>query len=442
MGRPPHPEPLASPQMAAKLLLDVEPLRQSRDYRLIFIGQAISTLGRQLTVVAAPVQVFALTDSSLAVGLLGLIQLPLVLMGALIGGSLADAYDRRRLLIIAQSLLLLTSVGLAINASRTDVELWPIYLLTALQGGLYGLDQPARSAAIPSLIDKALMPAATALQQSLFHVGLLAGPAIAGFLIAFVDLSAAYWIDAATFGLSLVAMVFVRPLKPSGGGTKAGARSILEGLRYLRGRQAVQGTFVIDVNAMVFGMPRALFPELAATTFAGSSGAVGLLYAAPGAGGLVATLTSGWVSRVHRQGRAVFWAVAAWGLAITVFGFSTNLWLALACLAAAGAADVVSAIFRNTVLQLSVPDRLRGRLNAVHIAVVTGGPRLGDAEAGLVAALSSARVSAVSGGVACVAGVGLIAQLFPALGRWTLADAVEEDEGGEPTDDAQPAPAG
>jgi MFS family permease len=186
---------------------------------------------------------------------------------------------------------------------------------------------------------------------------------------------------------------------------------------------------------MVFGMPKALFPELAATTFASQSGAVGLLYAAPGAGGLVAAVASGWVTRVRHQGRAVLWAVAGWGAAIAVFGFTSWFWLAFLCLAVAGAADVVSAVFRNTILQLSVPDRLRGRLSAVHIAVVTGGPRLGDAEAGAVAAVTSVRFSAVSGGLACLAGVAVIGRMMPGLSRWTLDDAVDDDE---PTDRTAP----
>ncbi|MCP5029078.1 MAG: MFS transporter [Actinomycetia bacterium] len=412
---------------ASGVLVDIRPLRESRDFRLLYSGQTISSLGRQLTVVAAPVQVYAITDSSLAVGGLGLVQLPVVLLGSLLGGALADAYDRRRLLVITQMVLFVTSVGLALNAAGAE-RLWLIYALTALQGGIFSIDQPTRNAATPMLVHKTLMPAAAALNQVLFHVGGLFGPAVAGFLIEYVNLASAYWIDAVTFLVSLVAILAVRPLPPAGGGTKAGSKSVLEGLNYLRGRQALQGTFVVDINAMVFGMPRALFPELAATTFAGQAGAAGLLYAAPGAGGLVAAMTSGWVTRVRHQGRAVLWAVAAWGAAIAVFGMTSWFWLAFFCLAVAGAADVVSAVFRNTILQLSVPDRLRGRLSAVHIAVVTGGPRLGDAEAGAVAAVTSVRFSAISGGLACMAGVAVIGRLMPGLGRWTLDDAVDDDE--------------
>ena len=227
------------------------------------------------------------------------------------------------------------------------------------------------------------------------------------------------------------------PMVPEGGGTKAGFRSIAEGLRFVRAERAVQGCFIVDINAMVFGMPRALFPELGTQLFHGGAGTVGLLYGAPGAGAMLAALTTGWVGGVRRPGRAVLLAVAAWGAAIAAFGFTSWLPLALALLAIAGAADVISAVFRGTILQLQVPDRLRGRLNAVNIAVVTGGPRLGDLEAGAVATATSARFSVVSGGLACIAGVGLIAQAasraLAAAGRRTpepadtLIDSHDDD---------------
>jgi hypothetical protein len=251
---------------------------------------------------------------------------------------------------------------------------------------------------------------------------------VAGLPLAQFSIAVAYWVDVATFGAATLALVAMRPLPPEGGGTRTGLASIAEGLRYLRGRQALQGTFVIDINAMVFGMPRALFPELATRTFGGGAGVVGLLYAAPGTGALLGALSSGWVGHVRRQGRAVLIAVLVWGLAITVFGLSAWLPLALAMLALAGAADVVSAVFRNTILQASVPDRLRGRLSSVHIAVVTGGPRLGDVEAGTVAALAGPQVSVVTGGLACMAGVAVIARKLPGLGRWVAGDGVPEDD--------------
>ena len=407
-----------------RFFVDTTPLRESRQYRLLYIGQLVSFLGRQLTVVAVPFQVFEMTDSSLAVGLVSLVQLGPLIVCSLVGGSIADAVDRRKLLLLMQACLAVTSVGLAINAAGWlgGPAVWPLFVFTAAAAGLSGVDSPTRSAAIPSLVRREQLPAALALNQTLIQVGQVLGPALAGLVIARVSLAAAYWLDAVTFVGAGVALLLMAPMVPEGGGTRAGLASIGEGVRYLKGRRALQGTFLIDINAMVFGMPRALFPAMAERVFGGGAGVVGLLYAAPGAGALVGALTTGWVSGVRRQGRAVLVAVAAWGAAIALFGLVSWLPLALFFLAVAGASDVISAVFRNTILQLSVPDRLRGRLSAIHIAVVTGGPRLGDAEAGAVAALAGTRVSVVSGGLVCMAGVAVLARLLPELGRWTLDD--------------------
>jgi hypothetical protein len=408
-----------------RVLLDVSPLRESREYRLLYVGQLVSFMGRQLTVVAVPYQVFLLTDSSLAVGLVSLGQLGPLIVCSLLGGSVADAVDRRKLLLLTQLALAATSAGLAVNAMSSSPAVWPLYLLTAAAAGLSGIDAPTRSAAVPSLIRREQMPAAAALMQTLIQTGQVVGPALAGLVIAGVSLSAAYWLDVATFGVATVTLLAMKPMVPEGGGTRAGFASVAEGVRYLKGRRALQGTFVIDINAMVFGMPRALFPAMARDVFGGGAGVLGLLSAAPGAGALAGAVTTGWVSGVRRQGLAVVVAVCAWGVAIAAFGLTSSLPLALLFLAAAGASDVVSAVFRNTILQLSVPDRLRGRLSAIHIAVVTGGPRLGDAEAGAVAALTTPQVSVVTGGLACVAGAAAIGKLWPQLTRWTMEDAEE-----------------
>ena len=407
------------------LVLDVSPLRESRDFRLLFCGQSVSVLGRQITVVAAAFQVYALTGSTFVVGLLSLGQLGPLLVCSLLGGSLADAMDRRKLLLVVQVLMAATSAGLALNALSAEPAVWPIFACTAASAALSAVDSPTRAAMVPGLVSAEKFPAAAALNQIVMQTGFLVGPLLGGVLIAKVDLAAAYWADVASFVAAIVALLAMAPALPAGGTTKLGFKSVAEGFRYLRGRQALQGTFVIDVNAMVFGMPRALFPEMAARTFGGGAVIYGALNAAPAVGSMFAAATSGWVTRVRRQGRAVLLAVTAWGVAITLFGLTSSLPFALAMLAVAGASDVISAVFRNTILQLSVPDRLRGRLSAVHIAVVTGGPRLGDAESGSVAALAGTQVSAVSGGLACIAGVGLIARLMPALGRWTPDDAVE-----------------
>jgi MFS family permease len=370
-------------------------------------------MGSQLTVVAIPYQVYRLTHSSLDVGLVSLAQLGPLLVGSILGGSVADAFDRRKLLLGAQFGLAAGSVGLALNAMGGRPALWPLFVLPALASGFAGMDMATRAAAVVALVDQESLVAANALRQLLFQVALVVGPASAGLLIARIGPAGVYWLDVASFGVAIVAVAGLPALRPTGGGTRAGLRSILEGFRYLRGRQVLQGTFIIDLDAMIFGMPRALFPAVGISQFHGGATAVGYLYAAPGAGALLGVLLTGWASHVRRQGRAVIVAVIIWGLAITAFGLSPWFILALVLLAIAGAADVVSAVLRGTILQLETPDRLGGRLWSIQIAVVTGGPRLGDAEAGLVAAIAGVRTSVVSGGLACVAGAALIGWLLP-----------------------------
>jgi Transmembrane secretion effector len=420
-----------------RLLSDVTPLRESRQFRLLYAGELLAFLGSQLTVVAVPLQVWLLTRSSLAVGLVGLAQLGPLLVCSLVGGAVVDAVNRRVLLVWAQLARGALGVGLVANALRPEPMLWPLYVLTAAAAGLQTVDMPARTAAVPSLVRRELLPAAAALHQILMQVGLVAGPALAGLVVARVGLATAYGIEVAAFAAASLLALALRPLPPGKGAAPAGIASVREGLRFLRGRRALQGTFLIDLNAMVFGMPRALFPALGTGLFHGGPGTVGLLYAAPGAGALLGALTAGWVGGVRRQGRAVLVAVTVWGAAITLFGLVDWLPLALLLLAVAGAADVVSAVFRNTILQLTVPDGLRGRLAAIHIGVVTGGPRLGDAEAGAVAALAGPRFSVVSGGLACLAGVALIAWRLPELDRTVMEPGGPPDDPGGPPVAAQ-----
>ncbi len=356
---------------------------------------------------------FRLTGSSLDVGLVSLAQLGPLLLGSMFGGSIADAVDRRKLLLVTQSSLALCSAGLAVDAMRHHPALWPLFAISALAAGISSIDQPARSAVFITLVDRDDFVSATALWQLLMQVGVVVGPAIAGLLIGHVGVATVFWVDVGTFAFSLGTVATLGSMAPQGGGTPFGFRSMTEGVRYLRGRQALQGTFVADLDAMIFGMPRALFPAIGLIRLHGGPATVGLLYAAPGAGALVGAILTGWVRRVTRQGLAVLVAVAVWGAAITAFGFAQWLAAALGLLAVAGAADVISAVFRGTILQRLAPDALRGRLNAVHNAVVTGGPRLGDAEAGAVAALGGVQVSVVSGGLACLVGIGLVGWLMP-----------------------------
>jgi MFS family permease len=385
----------------------------------------VSFFGRQLTIVASALQIFLLTNSSLQVGLLSLAQLGPVIVCSFLGGSLADAVDRRKLLLVANVLMASTSIGLAANATLGHPQVWPLYVCTALNAGFASIDAPTRTAAVATLVRRDQIPAAAALNQSGYQFGQVAGPAFAGLLIATASIAAAYWFDVGTFVIALVLLLRMKAMVPEGGGTRAGLNSVKEGLHYLRGQRAVQGTFLIDINAMVFGMPRALFPQLGTELYGGGAGTVGLLYAAPAAGAFIGAVTTGWVGGVRRPGRAVLIAVTGWGAAIAAFGLTSWLPLGLLFLAIAGAADVISAVFRGTILQLQVPDRLRGRLNAINIAVVTGGPRLGDLEAGVVATLTTAQFSVVSGGLACLAGVGYLARRRPELGRWRAPDNLD-----------------
>lgn len=395
-----------------RLLLDLSPLRRSRDLRFLAAGQLVSIIGTQLTAVAVPFEVYRLTGSSLQVGLVSLVQLVPLLVGSLVGGSVVDAVDRRRLLIAVEAVMAASSAGLALDAG-VGPALWPLYVLPALTAFLSGWDSPARSAVLPRMVRREEFTAANAMFQAMFQVGTVAGPALAGVLLAGAGAQAIFWLDVASFGVSMAATAAISPQPPEGGGQRAGLRSIADGLRFLRGRQAIQGAYLIDINAMVFGMPRALFPALAAHTFGGGPSTVGLLYAAPGAGAVVGALATGWAARVRRQGWAVIWAVLAWGGAIAAFGIARQLWLALLLLVVAGWADVISAVFRNTLIQLEVPDHLRGRLSALQTAVVTGGPRLGDAESGAVATAFGATASITSGGLACIVGALVLARARP-----------------------------
>ncbi len=395
-----------------RLLVDLTPLRASRDVRALVAGQAGSVLGSQMTAVAVPYEVYRLTGSSFAVGLVSLSVLGPLLLGSLVGGAVVDVVDRRRLLVVLQTTMAVLAAGLALNEA-SGPSLWPLFVGPALIGGLSTFEDSGLGAVIPSLVRPSQVPAVNAVFQALFQFGLVAGPAIAGLLVAGAGTRWVFGIDAASFALAAVATLGIAAPAPVGGGPPPGLGSIAAGFRFLRGRQSLQGALLIDLNATVLGLPRALFPALAATVFGGGPATLGLLYAAPGVGALGGALASGWVTRVERQGRAVIIAVVVWGLAITGFGCGPPLGVALVLLAVAGWADVVSAVFRSSIIQLGVPDELRGRLTGLQTAVVTGGPRLGDLEAGAVAAGLGDLGSVVSGGIGCVLGAVLLARLRP-----------------------------
>lgn len=410
----------SSRRLGRRLVVDTRPIRESPRFRYLYAGQLLANLGQQVTVVAVPYQVFVLTGSTLAVGALGIAQFVPLMAVSLVGGAIADAVDRRKLLVLGQAALGLTALGLVINASAPQPALWPLFVLSGLNAGVGAINQPARMAAIPALLRRELLPAGFALNQTMHEVAAAVGPAIGGLLIARFSLSFTYSAQLVAFLAAAATMAGVGPLRPAGGGRAVSLTSIREGFGFLKGHRLIQSGFLIDLNAMVFGMPRALFPAMGIGVFAGNASTVGLLYAAPGVGALLAALTAGWVGSVSRRGRVVVVAVAVWGLCITIFGFTNHLATALVLLAVAGAADVVSAVFRNTILQLVVPDALRGRLSGVHTAVVGGGPRLGDLESGAVAAVTSIRFSVVSGGIACLLGALAIGRFMPDL--WFYRD--------------------
>ena len=401
------------------VLVDLSPLREFPVFRLLWTGQLISMFGRQLTLVAVPYQVYLLTGSTLAVGLLGLVQaVPMVIAG-LYSGALADRFDRRRVMLASQAVQGACSLLLFAGAARGHPPLWFIYAITAVSAPVSTAEHAARSATVPRLVGPAKVASAMSLNQLLFQLALVAGPSLAGVIIG-VDLRWAYLLDVVCF-MAAFATVFRIPALPPLQGTPPvamGLRAPAEGLAFAWHERVLFGIFAADLAAMVFGMPRALFPALAAHTFHVGPSGLGLLYAAPGGGALVGTFFTGGIARVRSQGMSIIWAVAAWGTAITAFGFTGGVFpVALVLLGAAGAADMVSAVFRGTVLQLVTPDHLRGRVSALNSMVVTVGPRLGDLESGAVAAATSPFFSVVSGGVLCLVSIALIAWRLPALRR-------------------------
>jgi MFS family permease len=404
------------------LLIDTAPIKASRSWRRLFFGSSISMFGSHMTFVAIPFQVFDITHSSLAVGLIGLCELVPLLTLSLLGGAIADAMDKRKLLIRTDLVSLAASGGLLVNALAPHPSLIAIYALTVVNAGLYAMSAPALRSATPRLLPRELFGSAAALDHVSHNIGAILGPALAGLFIGTVDLSVAYAIDGFTFVGSLLFLWRVEPIPPVPEAEPAGFKSILEGIRYLRGRPVLQGSFIVDLIAMIFGMPNALFPAIAATRFAGSAGALGLMYAAPSAGSLIASLLSGSARRVRRQGVAVYISVAIWGVAIAAFGAVSALALTLVTLAIAGGADSISGIYRSAILQTATPQHLQGRMHGVELAVVATGPSLGDIEAGVLASITNLRFAIVSGGLACIAGVAAMLVFLPEFARYDASE--------------------
>jgi MFS family permease len=413
-----EPSEIREPGRLRRLAIDLGPLRRYPAFRRLFIGQTVSTFGSEIAAVAAPFQLFELTHSTLQVGLLSLCELFPFLTLTIVGGAIADAVDRRRLLFVTEILLAFVAVGFAANASLARPRVWAIYVLVTLAMSIFSLGVAGMNSVIPRLVERHELAAANAIENVYGSTTNVAGPALGGVLIAVLGLRGAYLLDAGTFAASLWSVWRLPPLPPAHDAERPSLRTVAEGFRFVRRKNVLLGMFLVDSNAMVFGMPRALFPALALHRFHGGAGILGLMYAAPYAGALVSSVLSGWMTHVRRQGLIVAIAAALWGVAIAAFGFAGSLWLALLLLAAAGAADNVSAVLRGTILWTVTPDELRGRVSGIEFAQVAATPALGNVEAGLVASLTSLRFSIVSGGLACVAGTVLVALAVPAFIRY------------------------
>ncbi|MDQ1682225.1 MAG: hypothetical protein QOH99_766 [Frankiaceae bacterium] len=405
-----------------RFAIDVSPLRSSPAFRRLWGGSVVSVLGSQMTAVAVLIQIDAMTRSPFMVGLTGIFgYVPLLVFGVY-GGSIVDAYDRRTLMLIANGGMALASAAVAVAVVGGLSSVWPLYALVAVQSALTAIDSPARGASLPALIGPERLPAANALNQLSFNTGLVAGPLIAGLLVTH-SFAIVYFIDAVSFGAVLLAAARLPSLRPAGGGRRAGHSSVMEGLRWLKSQPLIAMTFYVDLVAMIFGMPRALFPVLARENFHVGPAAVGVMYAGIAFGALLGAISGGWISRVHRHGRAIVISIVVWGFATATLGLTHNFWLGVTMLAIAGAADFVSAVFRSAMLQSGTPDEMRGRTGGVFIAVVAGGPRLGDLESGGVARLVSPTFSVVSGGLATVVGVLVLAAAVPSFLRYDARTA-------------------
>ena len=395
--------------------IDIRPLRHPA-YRRIFIGNAVSFFGVQFTAVAVPVQVYAITKSALWIGVASFVGLVPLIVFSIWGGAIADAYDRRKVLLTSSTLMWVTTLGLLAQAVLHLDNPWLMLLLIAGQSAAFGINSPVRQAIIPALVGPEEVAAANTLGFTVSNVAAIGGPVGAGIVIAAFDFSAAYAVDAVMFTVVLWAALRLPALPPGGTRATAGVRDIRDGLRFLAGHKLILLTFAIDIGAMVLAMPKALFPVVADQRFGESS--LGWLYSSIAIGAVLAGLTSGWIGRVRRRGVALVLAVVGWGLAVAAAGAVPWLWACVAFMALAGAADMISGVYRQTVL-LSAPNEMRGRLQGVFFAVVAGGPRLGDLRAGSVADATSATFSWVSGGIAAAVVAVLLGLTFPVLLRYT-----------------------
>jgi MFS family permease len=398
------------------MAVDVGLLRRHRDFRLLMGAQAVSLVGTMLTLVALPFQVYAITGSPFAVGALGAVEVIPMVTVALLSGALADAVDRRRQMVAAECLGMAASAALVLNALTAEPSLAVLYVVAAVHAVAYALLRPPMDAMMPRTVGPDELEAAAAITQVQGSLAMAGGPALAGVLLALTGVEVLYAGDFASFALSALLLSRLRVVRTGEPRRVAPLADIRDGLRYAGSRPELIGTYLVDMNAMVFGMPSALFPALAVGW--GGPRALGLLFAAPAVGAAVASATSGWAPRVSRQGRAIVLAATGWGAAIVGFGLSDDLCLALGFLALAGAMDAISGLFRSTLWNATIPDDMRGRMAGLEMVSWSSGPGLGNLEAGAVAGLAGVRTSIVSGGVLCVAGSLLLAAAIPKLWRY------------------------
>ena len=403
------------------LLMDLSPLR-GREFRLLFLGQLVSLFGSMITFVALPFQMYELTRSTLAVGTIGICQFVPIVTVALVSGALADAVDRRTLVRLSELGSAAVVGALLANSLLAEPQEWVLFVCAALLAGFYALLRPPLHALVPRVVPREQLKAAMALEWLRGDVGMIAGPALGGVLIAAFGVPVTYGVDLVTFLVSLGFLSLMRASPPPPDADAPSLRSIVEGLRYARSRPELLGTYLVDINAMFFGMPQALFPAIAAGF--GGAEVLGLMLAAPAVGSMLVALFSGWTRHVHRHGRAVALAACGWGLAIVGFGLAGALWPALAFLAVAGGMDAISGLFRSVIWNETIPDRLRGRLAGVEMISYTSGPTLGNFEAGALASVVGVRASVVSGGVMCVVGTGVILAFLPAFWRYDARERV------------------
>jgi MFS family permease len=405
---------------ATRLFADIGPLRESPDFRRLWAGTTLSAVGGALTTFAVPLQVYDITRSPLAVGAIGVAQLiPTVTIG-LLGGALADATDRRKLVLAASSCSAAVSAGLAAQAFAGLHSVWLLYVLVTVSASLVAISSPARRTFIPSLLPADQVAAGLALNRLGFQIMLTAGPALAGLITAVpgLGLRACYLADAASFACSLYGVARLPALPRRAQAARAGPRAVAAGVRYITSSRVLTGAFLADLNATIFGLPVALFPAINAERFGGDPRTLGLFMTAIGVGGLVSGALSGPVGHITWQGRAMLWSVAIWGVAFAGFAVARTLWLTLAMLAIAGAAGTFTVVFRGTIVQRTTPEEFRGRVTAADYVVGVSGGQLGNLEAGALGSLTSPAISALSGGLATIAGAIVIGLLLPAFTRY------------------------